>query len=282
MKEKRLNILVVFVLMGMMAFVAIVPNVFAALPTVTQSFNADAAQEINQALHSNTVTDLGTRLRGILTAGSDAVTVGTNATDNDTSGETITATQVNITTGANWGSSTTLADGQPNQVVTFTLATDGGQDHKLSPATKTGFTDITLNDAGDSVTLKYVNSTLGWTIIGGNGYNIDSDFGSIAITGTDDHNASNDLNGVTITAATAIITTHATAGSSTTLNDGYINQQLTFVLATDGGADHKLTPRTKTGFTDITLDDANETITFRYVSDILGWIIVGNAGATIN
>ena len=278
----RKNILATFVLVVLMAFVVVVPNSFAALPTVTESFNADAAQEINQALHSNTVTDLGTRLRGILTAGSQTNAESTYAGDNTTA-ETITESQVNITTGANYGSSTGLANGQANQVITFTLATDGGLDHKISPITKTGFTDITLDDAGDSVTMKYVNSTIGWTIIGGNGYNIDSDFGSTSITATGVHATDNVLAGESVTTSTAIVTTgSAGLGSSTTLNDGYINQTLTFVLETDGGADHQISPKTKTGFASISMTDANDSITLRYISDVIGWTLVGNAGATIN
>lgn len=282
MKRKGINLAVIF-LMLVMVFGFAVPESFADLAPITSSWGLDDAQEINRATPGTTSTFLGTRLRGLLTAGSTTEAVGaTVALDNLTSGETITTTQVNITTGASWGSSTTLENGQPNQRVTFTLVTDGGQDHKLTPNTKTGFTDITLDDAGDSVSLKYINSTLGWILDGGHGYNIDDDFGSTTISVGANVLADNDTTGETITAATAVVTTGAQWGSSTTLNDGYINQVLTFVLETDGGQDHKLTPKTKTGFTDISMSDANDSITLKYISDTIGWINAGNAGATIN
>lgn len=251
----------------------------AANATVSESPTADDAYEIDNATPGTSKTFLGTRLRGPLATGSQTDTAGTYATDN-TSSETITETQVNITTPSGWGSSTGLANGQTNQVITFTLSTDGGQDHTITPETATGFTDITLSDAGDSVTLKYINSTLGWVIIGGVGYEVDDNWGSttVATGGT----YAGDQASTTFTQSTVVVTTPATWGMSQTLNDGYINQEITFVLATDGGQDYTLSPDTKTGFTSVTMSDANDSITFRYVSDTIGWVIVGNAGATIN
>ena len=71
-----------------------------------------------------------------------------------------------------------LANGTPGQMVTIVLTT---YDYKtvtitndqVSPAvftmTKTGWDDVALNSSLDSVTLLYVDDTIGWVIIGNNG-----------------------------------------------------------------------------------------------------------------
>jgi hypothetical protein len=65
------------------------------------------------------------------------------------------------------GSTTmTLANGTPGQVLTIDLATDGGGDGTLTPTTKSGFTSIVFADAGDNATLKYIDDTVGWVILG--------------------------------------------------------------------------------------------------------------------
>lgn len=69
-----------------------------------------------------------------------------------------------VTTGAN---ALTLANGTNGQVKTITMITDGG-DGTLTPTTKTGYSTITFNDAGDSVQLQYF-TTAGWLCIANNG-----------------------------------------------------------------------------------------------------------------
>lgn len=59
----------------------------------------------------------------------------------------------------------TLADGLPGQILTIYLATDGG-DGTLTPTTKTGFSTVVFADAKDSVTLQFVDSTVGWIVVG--------------------------------------------------------------------------------------------------------------------
>lgn len=72
---------------------------------------------------------------------------------------------VTKTTGGN-AEALTLADGNPGQLLTITLGTDGGGDGTLTPTTCTGFVDIVFADAGDTVTLQYVDDTVGWVIVG--------------------------------------------------------------------------------------------------------------------
>lgn len=75
-----------------------------------------------------------------------------------------TLTTAVTTTGAD---ALTLADGVAGQIKVITLVVDGG-DATLTPATVTGYSTITLNDAGDSVTLQF-HTTRGWVVIANNG-----------------------------------------------------------------------------------------------------------------
>lgn len=61
----------------------------------------------------------------------------------------------------------TLADGTNGQVKIIVMGTDGG-DATLTPTTKTGYSTITFNDAGDGVTLAFI-TTKGWIVAGNNG-----------------------------------------------------------------------------------------------------------------
>lgn len=62
----------------------------------------------------------------------------------------------------------TLADGLPGQRLTISLVADGG-DGTLTPTTKSGFASIVFADAGDTVTLEFVDATVGWVIVGAHG-----------------------------------------------------------------------------------------------------------------
>ncbi len=68
------------------------------------------------------------------------------------------------TTGAN---ALTLANGTDGQVKIITMVSDGG-DGTLTPTTKTGYSTITFNDAGDGCILVYTTTT-GWMIVSNNG-----------------------------------------------------------------------------------------------------------------
>lgn len=61
----------------------------------------------------------------------------------------------------------TLANGTDGQVKIIVMVVDGG-DATLTPTTKTGFSTITFNDAGDGVVLVYTTTT-GWIVAGNNG-----------------------------------------------------------------------------------------------------------------
>lgn len=140
---------------------------WAALADVDTSIGADDAYEINYATPGTAKTFLGTRLRGPLTQGATTVSAGTS---NPAMSEHVTPTTTTflITTGAATGESYRLGDGQIGQTLTAVLVTDGGKNYTITPYTKTGFTSIQLDDAKDSATLKFIDSTTGWVIVGNN------------------------------------------------------------------------------------------------------------------
>jgi hypothetical protein len=77
----------------------------------------------------------------------------------------VTHTYVAKTTGAD-AEALTLADGIPGQILTITLAVDGGGDGTLTPTHKSGFGTIVFADAGDVATLMFVDATVGWILLG--------------------------------------------------------------------------------------------------------------------
>jgi hypothetical protein len=63
----------------------------------------------------------------------------------------------------------TIGNGTPGQVLQIYIATDGGGDGTLTAATNstgTGWATIVFADAGDRAVLQYVDSTIGWIILG--------------------------------------------------------------------------------------------------------------------
>lgn len=58
----------------------------------------------------------------------------------------------------------TLANGEPGQLLSILLVTDGGGDGTLTPATATGWATIVFADAGDQAILFYVDDNAGWRI----------------------------------------------------------------------------------------------------------------------
>lgn len=88
---------------------------------------------------------------------------GTNTVAGGTLAIPVTKAVVAKTTGG--VEALTLADGLPGQTLHIYLAADGG-DGTLTPTTKTGFSTIVFADVKDSVTLLFVDSTVGWVITG--------------------------------------------------------------------------------------------------------------------
>jgi len=75
----------------------------------------------------------------------------------------VTHAHVSKTTGGD-AEALTLANGVPGQILSILLATDGGGDGTLTPATATGWATIVFADAGDQAILFYVDDSAGWRI----------------------------------------------------------------------------------------------------------------------
>ena len=86
-----------------------------------------------------------------------------------------TATAVNVTTAITEINATSathacaIADGADGQVKTIiNVSTSGTNNVVITPANLRGYTNITLNAPGETVTLLFKNSN--WNVIAGNGY----------------------------------------------------------------------------------------------------------------
>ena len=62
-----------------------------------------------------------------------------------------------------------VANGKPGQELTIILIEDGGKDCDVTPTTTTGFITVALDDVKDTVTLEYIDDTVGWIVIGATG-----------------------------------------------------------------------------------------------------------------
>lgn len=99
-----------------------------------------------------------TTVTGALTLGAAFKSTTATLTGAGAVGLTTLVTKV-VTTGAN---ALTLADGTDGQIKIIVMITDGG-DGTLTPTTKTGYSTIVFNDAGDGVGLVFT-TTLGWIV----------------------------------------------------------------------------------------------------------------------
>ena len=86
------------------------------------------------------------------------------------SGAASSTTGVSAITSSGAAQAISLTDGVEGQQKTIIHKADGGS-IVITPTTKTGFSSVTLEDAGESVTMIFL-STTGWNIIGNNGATI--------------------------------------------------------------------------------------------------------------
>lgn len=77
----------------------------------------------------------------------------------------VTHAYVSKTTGGD-AEALTLANGVPGQELIINLTTDGGGDGTLTPTTATGWATIVFADAGDQATLRYIDDSIGWILVG--------------------------------------------------------------------------------------------------------------------
>lgn len=168
-------------ILSIVGLVFVLGGVAFAGPPVssTTSWDSGDASVVNNSSPASYKMQIGTRLWGVVgmsgaTTSGICVTAATPALSAACNAISTTETSMVTlkTTGAFGSESISLANGQPGQIKTYILVTDGGTDFYVTPVTKTGFTSAQLNDAKDSVTLRYVDSTVGWVIQGNNGATI--------------------------------------------------------------------------------------------------------------
>ena len=101
--------------------------------------------------------------------------LGLNSSSQTITGDGSTSSAINFTTPVTEVDATsaaapcTLADGANGQIKTIiNVSTSGTNAITITPSNLRGYTDITLNAPGETVTCIFKNSN--WNIIGGNGY----------------------------------------------------------------------------------------------------------------
>lgn len=125
---------------------------YSAKPISTTSTLAAGATTVSSINNTGATTASGAFIGGVQTlAAAGAVDLITPVTRIDSAGAI----------------ALTLADGTNGQIKFIVMGTDGG-DATLTPTTKTGYSTITFNDAGDGVTLVFI-TTKGWIVAGNNG-----------------------------------------------------------------------------------------------------------------
>ncbi|HUX00548.1 MAG TPA: hypothetical protein VMY35_06155 [Phycisphaerae bacterium] len=76
-----------------------------------------------------------------------------------------THSHISKTTGAD-AEALSLADGNPGQILSICLVSDGNGAGTLTPTTMSGFGTIVFEDVGDVATLMFVDDSVGWIILG--------------------------------------------------------------------------------------------------------------------
>jgi hypothetical protein len=127
----------------------------------TKIYTKQGGAEMVVASGGKITVEAGGSIEGVGVAGDVAVAA-------DVLAIPVTHAHVSKTTGAD-AEALTLANGVPGQMLTITMVVDGGGTGTLTPTTKTGFTSVAFADAGDRVTLRYVDSTVGWVVLGTSG-----------------------------------------------------------------------------------------------------------------
>ena len=118
------------------------------------------------------IGDFTGNITGNVTGDLTGRVIGTVTTRSGAGAVPVTASTVQISTGAG-AAALTLANGTAGQMLTLVMTVDGGGDATLTPTTKTGFTTIVFGDVGDAVVLQYF-TTLGWMVVSNNGATVNA------------------------------------------------------------------------------------------------------------
>jgi len=134
------------------------------------SLTSGEVYELNNATPGTSKVGLGTRIESTFKADSETLLTGLNTISMDANQASVKyPVVIKWSNDAGVGSASPLLTGLTNQEFTGVMVVDGGGDWIITPQTKTGFTSVTFNDAGDTTTFKWVDSTIGWIIKAING-----------------------------------------------------------------------------------------------------------------
>ena len=92
----------------------------------------------------------------------------TGKTTKDASDAAIPITHAIVEGTSGAASAWSLANGENGQILTIAIVTDGGE-ATITPATSTGWATGVLTDDGDTLSLLYVDDTVGWVVLGSAG-----------------------------------------------------------------------------------------------------------------
>lgn len=138
---------------------------------MASAITSSERDELNKATPGTQKVGLGTKVRSLLADGIIILLTG------DTSAATVQVLNLSVEpsgdtgyvrkfTGGVGGDSVALGDGRVGQILTLALVSDGGKNWTITPDTSSGFKAITFEDAGDVATIRFVNSTIGWVVVG--------------------------------------------------------------------------------------------------------------------
>jgi len=138
---------------------------------IANAITLSERDELNNATPGTSKVGLGTLMRSVLAVGVVRLETGDTSTaatqtipcSVEPSGDT---GYVRKLTGGVGGDSVALQDCNPGQIITISLVNDGGDNFTVTPDTSSGWDDVTLSDVGDNITIRFVNTTVGWVVIG--------------------------------------------------------------------------------------------------------------------
>lgn len=138
-----------------------------------------------------------------------------------------------------------------------------------------------INNATPGTSKTFLGTRIQGTLItGATTYGASDNYPNAATCGA----AGNQTAYATPTTSAFLITSSALHGASYCLGDGVPGQRLTLVGVSISATNTAfvITPKTKAGFSNIAVDTTKDSVTLRFNDATTGWVVVGNAGATIN
>lgn len=146
-----------------LALVLVGPPVFAAVGVWNSGSPTGTVSDIE--VTGSTATIVNGRLKFPLVLAGGANGGAATMTTTDTAVST-SYTLIRKAIGIQVGLAGTLADGSPGQIISILISTRASSGtFVLTPTTKTGFSYLTFDAAGENASLMFVDSTTGWVLL---------------------------------------------------------------------------------------------------------------------